>query len=414
MSMEAVLSRVCGLDLHKKTTVACRRIAHPDGRIEREVRTFGTMTQDLIALSEWLVDGGVTNVAMESTGVLWKPVWDVLQDRFELLLVNAAHIKKVPGRKTDVSDSEWIAQLLAHGLLRGSFVPPQPVRELRDLTRHRVKLVDQRTAVVNRIHKVLEDANLQLANVASDILGVSGRAMLKAMVSGEEDPRVLADLARRRLRGKVPQLQQALTGRMTEHRRFMLRTLMSQVDFLEGQIEEMSKRIAEKTDSFRDAVQLLQSMSGIGQRTAESLIAEIGPDMSVFPTSGHLASWAGMCPGNDESAGKRRSGRTSKGSHWLRRALTEAAWAASRKRNSYARGKYHRLARKAGKKRALVAVGHHLLVAAWMMLSRKQDYRDLGENHFDRRDEQKQIRYHMRRLSQLGQSVTVVPIGAVA
>jgi transposase len=290
-SMEVVFKCCAGLDVHSKTVVSCRRIIGPDGKLDRQVRTFGTTTQELLTLAQWLAEGSVTHVAMESTGVFWKPVWNILEGQFEILLVNARHIKQVPGRKTDVKDCEWIAQLLQCGLLRGSFVPPAEIRELRDLTRHRAKLADQHTAVTNRIHKTLEDANIKLGTVASDILGVSGRAMLTAIVTGENRPEVLANLARKRLRSKIPALQEALHGRITEHHRFLLETLLEQLRFLEAQIVRLDRRIAEKTRPFEAALARLDTIPGIARRTAENLLAEIGPDMAVFPSAAHLASW---------------------------------------------------------------------------------------------------------------------------
>jgi transposase len=410
--MEVVFARCAGLDVHGRTVVVCRRIIGPDGKLEKQVRTFGTTTGELLALAEWLAEESVTHVAMESTGVFWKPVWNILEERFEIVLVNARHIKQVPGRKTDVKDCEWIAQLLQHGLLRGSFIPSAEIRELRDLTRHRAKLSDQRTAVANRIHKTLEDANIKLGTVATDILGVSGRAMLEALVAGEDDPAALADLARRRLRLKIPALREALRGRVTAHHRFLLATLLEQLRFFETQIDRLDQRIAEKSRPFEPALERLCTIPGVGRRTAENLLAEVGPDMAVFPSAGHLASWAGMCPGNNESAGKHKTGKTPKANHWLRRALIEAGWAASRSKQTYLSARYRRLAPRRGKRRAIVALGHTILVSAYHILARSCAYNDLGADHFDRLDPQRLTKHLVRRLEKLGHKVTLEPLAA--
>jgi len=333
--MDTLYPCCAGLDLHKDTVVVCVRRLADNGRLHKEVRTFGTVTRDLLALSDWLAAEGVTHAAMESTGVYWKPVFNILEGQFELLLVNAQHIKQVPGRKTDVKDCEWIAQLLQCGLLKASFIPPQPIRELRELTRQRTQLVGEKTAVANRIQKVLEDANIKLGSVASDVLGVSGRDMLEALIAGEEDPEKLADLARRRLRAKIPELQLALCGRVTDHHRFLLRLLLEHVHHLEGLIAQLSSRIEGVVAPFEEAAARLDTIPGVDRRTAEILIAEVGTDMGPFPTDDHLASWAGMCPGNNESAGKRRTGKTTRGSRWLRTTLVQAAWAASHTKGTY-------------------------------------------------------------------------------
>jgi transposase len=365
-----------GLDVHKKTVVACVRRRGPDGEVGRQVRTYRTMTADLIALADWLDAEGVSHVAMESTGVYWKPVFHLLEGRFEVLLVNAHHIKNVPGRKTDVKDAEWIAQLLQYGLLRSSFVPPPPIRDLRDLTRQRAQLVRDRATVVNRIHKVLEDANIKLASVATDVLGASGRAMLAALVGGREDPAALAALARGSLRGKAPELTQALRGLVADHHRFLLRTLLRQVDQLEALVAEYSARIEEVASPFVEAAARLETIPGLGGRAAEVIVAEIGTDMTVFPTAGHLASWAGLCPGNDESAGKRRSGKTTKGSQWLRTVLVQVAWSASHTKETIFSATYRKWAKRLGKKKALVALGHKILVVIYKLLKDRTEYRE--------------------------------------
>jgi transposase len=374
--MEIVHLCCAGLDVHKKSITACVRRVTDGGESTQESRTFGTVTAELLALGDWLAARGVRQVAMESTGVYWKPVFHILEDGFEVMLVNAQHIKRVPGRKTDLKDAEWIAQLLQHGLLSPSFIPPPPVRELRDLTRQRTQLVRERATVANRVQKVLEDANIKLASVASDPLGVSGRAMIRAMIAGQDDPGELAELARKRLRGKIPELRQALHGRVTDHHRFLLRTLMDQVGHLEGLIEQFDLRIEEQMAPFSQAAARLRTIPGVGASAAEVIVAEIGTDMSRFPTSGQLASWAGLCPGNDQSAGKRRSGKTTKGSQWLRTMLVQVAWAASRAKGTIFQAAYGRWAKRMGKKKALVAVGHKILVLIHRLLTTGTDYKE--------------------------------------
>ena len=330
--MDLIHECCAGLDVHKKTVVACVRRTGPDGAVVRQTRTYRTVTVDLIALADWLDAQGVTHVAMESTGVYWKPVFHLLEGRFEVLLVNARHVKTVPGRKTDVKDAEWLAQLLQYGLLRASFIPPPPIRVLRDLTRQRAQLVHDRAGVANRVHKVLEDANIKLSGVASDVLGVSGRAMLAAMIDGKDDPEALAGLARGKLRQKADELKEALLGLVTDHHRFQLRMLLHQFDQLDDLIAQYGARIEEAAAPFTDAAARLETIPGVGGRAAEVILGEIGTDMTAFPTAGHLASWAGLCPGNNESAGKRRTGKTTKGSQWLRTVLVQVAWAASHTR----------------------------------------------------------------------------------
>jgi transposase len=374
--MEILYHCCAGLDVHKKTVVACIRRLGPDRQPEDLVRTFGTMTADLLERADWLAAHAVVHLAMESTGVYWKPVFHLLEDRFKVLLVNAQHIKQVPGRKTDVKDCQWIAQLLQHGLLRASFVPPQPIRELRDLTRQRSQLVGERASVSNRIQKVLEDANIRLSSVASDVLGVSGRAMIAAPIGGETEPDRLADLARRRLRGKIPQLRQALKGHVTEHHRFLLRTLMDHVRHLDDLIERLDQRIEEAMSPFAKAVERLVTIPGVNRRAAEVIVAEIGTDMTKFPSAGHLSSWAGMCSGNHQSAGKRQSGRTTPGDRWLRQVLVQAAWAASHTRKTFLSAAYHRWAKRMGKKRALVALGHKILVLIYELLKDQTTYQE--------------------------------------
>jgi transposase len=365
-----------GLDVHKKTVVACVRRLGPDGQVSSQVRTFRTMTVDLIALADWLDAEGVSHAALESTGVYWKPVFHRLEGRFEVALVNAHHIKQVPGRKTAVKDAEWIAQLLQDGLLRSSFIPPPPIRELRDLTRQRAQLVAERAGVANRIQKVLEDANMKLAGVATDVLGASGRAMLWALVGGQEDPEALAALAKGSLRGKIPALTPALQGFVSDHHRFLLRTLLQQVEQFENWIAEHDARIEQVMDPFIEAAARLESIPGLGRRAAEVIVAEIGPDMSVFPTAGHLASWAGLCPGHNESAGKRRRGQTTKGSQWLRTVRVQVAWSASHTKDTIFSATYRRWAKRLGKKKALVALGHKILVVIYRLLQDQTVYQE--------------------------------------
>jgi transposase len=410
--MQVLYERCCGLDVHKMTVAACVLVPGPGGAPRKEVRTFGTMAADLLALGDWLAGQGVTHVAMESTGVYWRPVWNLLEERFALLLVNAAHVKAVPGRKTDVRDCEWLADLLRHGLLRGSFVPERPQRELRELTRYRTTLVRERAAEVNRLQKTLEGGNVKLAGVASDVLGVSARAMLEQLVAGATDAAALAELAQGKLREKIPQLQRALVGKVGTHQRFLVAQHLAHVDFLDEQIARVGAEIAERLRSFpalTAAVELLDTIPGVGRRTAEILVAEIGADMARFPTARHLASWAGMCPGNNESAGKRRSGKTRKGDPWLRAALVEAAHAAARTKQTYLAAQYRRLIARRGKKKAAVAVGHSILVAVYHMLRAGTSYHDLGPAHFDERD-RKAIEHRLvRRLEGLGYTVTLEP-----
>jgi transposase len=407
--MRIVYERCCGLDVHKKSITAC--LLTPDERAgtRQEVRRFGTMTRDLLELSDWLTSNGVTHVAMESTGVYWKPVWNILEAVCTILLVNAQHVKAVPGRKTDAKDCQWIADLLQHGLLRGSFVPPTPIRELRDLTRTRASLRQDHTAVANRMQKILEDANVKIASVATDWLGVSGRKILREMLDGEQDSKKLADLCRGRLREKIPQMELALDGRMTAHHRWMLKLQREQLEFLERQIAELDVRIQDHTRGYQQAVELCVTIPGIERVAAANLIAEIGVNMDQFPSAQHLASWSGLCPGNNESAGKRLSGKARNGNVWLRRNLCQAAWAASHTNNTYLSAQFRRLAARKGKKRAIVAVAHTILVIVFHMLKNQQPYRDLGADYFDRRNSEQLKRSLVRRLESLGLKVTISP-----
>jgi transposase len=410
--MDVVYRRCCGLDVHKDSVSACVLVAEPTGRRRKELRRFGTMTRDLLELLDWLLELRVTHAAMESTGVYWKLVWNILEAHVEVLLANAQHIKVVPGRKTDTQDCEWIADLLQHGLLRGSFVPPEPIRDLRDLTRYRAILSQETTDVANRIQKVLEDANVKLGSVASDVLGVSGRAMLEAIVEGEQDPTHLAEMARHRLRKKIPELCVALEGRIRDHHRFLLKQLLDHLKFLEGKISEVERQVEKCMGPFEKAVTLCITIPGVDVVTAWSLVAETGADMAQFPSAQHLASWAGLCPGNNESAGKRKSGRTRKGSLWLRRALSQAAWAASRTKATYLAARYRRLAARRGAKRAIIAIAHNILLIAYYLLKTDRPYEDLGADYFDRLNAEGLKRYLVKRLERMGNQVVLIPTPA--
>jgi transposase len=459
-----------GLDVHKKTVVACVRRMEPDGTVFKQTREFPTTTRSILSMADWMASEGVTHVVMESTGVFWKPIWNLLEEPFELMLCNAQHVKQVPGRKTDVKDSEWLAQLLQYGLLRGSFVPPQRQRDLRELTRCRAQLVADLARVANRLHKTLEDANIKLGSVATDILGVSGRDMLEALIRGEDAPEVLAGFARRRLRAKIPELRLAFEGRVREHHRFLLASSYEQIKHIECQIALLDARIVvvmedsappsegqdtfqhEPLDkatgahqpsaaanaptnpsddesnagcaqaspqsvqplSFQQAIELLDEIPGIDRLTAENILVEIGTDMSQFPTAHHAASWAGISPGNNESAGKRKTGKTNKGNRWLRRAINQAAWAASHTKNTYLAAFYKRIALRRGKKRAIVALGHTLLVIIYTMLKTHNRYSDLGADYFDNINPDAAARYHRKRLEKLGYVVSMEKPDAVA
>jgi transposase len=408
-NMENIFPCCAGLDIHKKSVEACVRRLEPTGQMHHQTRHWGTMTRDLLAMADWMAAQGVTHVAMESTGVYWKPIYNILESRFTVLLVNARHLKQVPGRKSDVRDCQWIAQLLQHGLVKGSFIPPRTQRELRDLTRHRTQLVEEKTRTVNRLHKVLEDANIKLASVATDILGVSGRAMLEALMEGQEDPVQLADLAQRQLRGKIPELEKALEGHLTEHHRFLLRLLWKELAQQEELIAELDTKIEEQTRPFANEIERLDAVPGVDRRVAEVVLAEVGSDVKPFPTHSHMASWAGVCPGNEESAGKRRRQRITPGNRWLKRTLVQAAWAASHTKNTYLASQYRRLAGRRGKKRALVAVGHSMLVIFYHMLKERTTYKNLGGDFFDRLEPERLTRYYVKRLKDLGHKVTLEP-----
>lgn len=414
--LQVIFKRVCGLDVHKASVMACVRVMDTAGRVHIETRKCGTMTADLLALLEWLQAHRVTHVAMESTGVFWKPVFNILEGQnMQVWVVNAQHLKKVPGRKTDVTDAQWIAQLLQCGLLRPSFIPERTQRELRDLTRQRMRLVQQRATIANRVQKVLEDANIKLASVASDVLGASGRKMLDAIIQGEADSTTLAEMALRRLRGKIPQLRLALEGKVTDHHRFMLRELLEQYDYIERKVGALTERIEHMAPPlFKQCVPLVDTVPGIAREAAQAILAEIGTNMAQFPDHKHLCSWAGRCPGNNESAGKRRSGKTPKANKWLDAVLTEVAWAASRTKHTYLNAQYHRIAPRRGKKRAIGALKHTILTAIYFIVRDQVPYQDLGADHFRRLNPEQQTRYHVRKLRELGHHVELTAIDEAA
>jgi len=406
--MEVVHARSCGIDVHQASLAVCVSIKE-NGKSEKYKLRCGTTTAELLRLVDWLHEHGVTQVAMEATGVYWKPVWHVLEGQFDLLLANATQVKALRGRKTDLKDGERIADFLQHGLLQGSFVPPQPIQQLRDLTRSRTMLKQEQARISNRILKVLEDANIKLSSVMTDVMGVSGRAMLRAMIQGESDPDQLAQLARRSLRGKIPLLQQAARGSLNEHHRFLLEQWTAVWDELAGRIAKFEQRIEEQMRPFEAAVKTWSSLPGISRVTAWTLVAELGTDMGQFPTAAHAASWAALCPGQEESAGKRKTGRTRRGNVWLRTALTQAAWGASITKGCYFKAFYHRLAAHKGKKRAIVAVAHALLVTGYMLLFTGREYKDLGADYFDRLDQERLTKRLVKRLERLGHKVTLQP-----
>ena len=441
--MRQVYKRCAGLDVHKKTVVACRVQINEQGEWHQEVRTFGTMTCELLELVDWLLVGEVTHVAMESTGEYWKPVHNLLEGSVEVLLVNAQHVKHVPGRKTDVQDAEWLAELLVHGLLKASFIPVKPQRDLRDLTRYRVTLVQERARVINRVQKVLENANIKLASVATDVLGVSGRCMLEAIVAGTTDAATMAELAKGRLRNKLPLLQQSLTGVVDDHHRFLIAQHLIHIDFLDEQIETASQQIVQQMQvmpalpaqasaaatsptsddadgnaqtlpplTWQEAADILDTTPGVDQKAARQVLAEIGIDMRQFPSAGHVSAWGGLAPGNRQSGGKRFYARLSDGNRHLRTVMVQCAWSAVRIKDSYFSALYHRLAARRGKKRAIIAVAHSMLVSFYHMLSRRQPYQDLGADYFDRRSKGTKVDWLLNQLNKLGFTATLEPVAA--
>jgi transposase len=405
--MQTLVERGCGLDVHQATVVACLLVVLRNGQVQKQVRTFGSTTRELLSLREWLVSEGCTHVAMESTGVYWKPIYAILEGALEIVVANAQHVKKVPGRKTDVKDAEWIADLLCHGLLRSSFVPPKPIRELRDLTRYRRKLVESQVAERNRLLKLLETANIKLASVATDVFGLSGRLMLRALIEGKATPEEMADLAKRKLRKKIPELQPALEGKLEEHHRFLLRLQLDRVEAAEKDLIILEQCIQEKLKPYEPQLTLLQEIPGVDWTLAAVIIAELGVDMSVFETVSQLASWAGVCPGNNESAGKRKSSRIPKGNVYLKTALVEAANSAARAKGTYLRDKFYRLKARRGYKRAAVAVAHKILVAIYHIFSHRVCYNDLGDLYLDKLNKHHLTRNLVHRLQRLGYTVTL-------
>ena len=410
--MEVLYPHCAGLDVHKNTVVACVR-HRVNSSVKREVRTFKTTTRDLLALSEWLAGERCTHIAMEATGVYWKPVWHVLSDGdFALVLANAAHVKNVPGRKTNVNDAVWLADLLARGLIRGSFVPDEQTQEMRNLLRTRKQLVRERSSHIQRLQKTLEDANIKLDSAISDVMGLSGRAMIEALIAGESDPDRLAQLAHRRIKAPLEELREALRGRVTRHHRFLLQLHLQQIDALDGAIDQIDREVDAQVEPFRTAIQLLTTIPGVSGLSAGVILAEIGRDMSRFPTAAHLISWAGLCPKNDESAGKRRSTRMRKGAPWLKTTLIQCAWAAARKKASYLQAQFHRLRARPGAKKAIGALAASILTAAYHMLKDGTLYHDLGPDHFDRTAKTEYTKRLVTRLQSLGYIVQITPLAA--
>ena len=408
--MEVLYPRCCGLDVHKETVAACLRLVI-DGKVVKEVRTFATTTASLIALSEWLTQNKCTHIAMEATGVYWKPVWHILADGdFELVLANAAHVKNVPGRKTDVKDADWVSDLLAHGLIRASFVPDSPTQEMRTLMRTRKQLVREKASHVLRIQKTLEDANIKLDSVITDVLGLSGRRIIEALIAGQRHPAKLARLADPRVKASQDALREALRGRVTKNHRFLLRLHLGQIDALDAAIAEIDQEVEAGLAPFRTAVEQVSTIPGVKGLGARTILSEIGIDMSRFPSDGHLISWACLCPRNDESAGKRRSTRIRKGSPWLKTTLVQCAWAAARTKGSYLQAQFQRIRARRGAKKAIVAVAASILAAIYHMLKDGTTYQDLGPNHFDRRTKERQINRLVQRLADLGYAVELAPL----
>lgn len=412
--MQVIHERCAGLDVHKASVVACVMVTAADGTVQSQIKTFGTLTQDLLALGDWLKAHGVTHAAMESTGSYWKPIYNLLEGQVELLVVNAQHIKAVPGRKTDVKDAEWIADLLRHGLLRGSFIPPKPQRELRELVRHRANLVGRRAQCVNELHRTLESTNIKLGNVVSDLTGVSATEMLQAMVAGQTDPAVLAEMARGKLKEKKEVLQKALVGKVEAHHRLIVSQLLVDIGSYDEQVEEVGQMIGKRLADQQELLDRLDEIPGVNQRVAQVIAAEVGTTVERFPTARHLVSWAGICPGNNQSGGKRRNGHIKPGNRSLRGAIIEAANAAGKKKESYLNALYRRLAGRRGKKRALVAVGRTILQMTYYMIKRGSKYKDLGADYYEQRDPQGLAKHLAKRIEKLGFTVTYLPLPKAA
>ena len=412
--MEAIIERCCGIDVHKKNIVVCLAVGKPHEKPKTTIKTFSTMTRDLLACRDWLVSEGCTHAVVESTGVYWKPVFNILEDSMEVILANARDVKNVPGRKTDVRDCEWLAQLLRHGLVKASFIPPKPIRELRDLTRYREKLTQKRSSEINRLQKFLEDANIKLSSVATDINGVSARNMIHHLIEDDMSTQEMADLARGRLRNKIEDLEKSLEGYFSDHHRIILKLTLQMIASYDEAIEKLNDEIEKRMESFQEEAEGLQTIPGVKKKFAERIIAEIGIDMSRFPSDAHLSSWAGASPGNNESAGKRRSGKVTQGNKWLKSALVEAGWAASKTKNTYLSARYRRLAARRGKKRAALAVGHTILVMAYHIIKEHRTYNELGADYFDKLNEQHLVRRLTSRITALGYEVKVekLPVAA--
>ncbi|GHO60332.1 IS110 family transposase [Ktedonobacter robiniae] len=407
--MQIVYERCCGLDIHQKTVVGCRLLSQPKGNIEKSIRTFATTISGLMELDSWLAEGQVEQVALESTGIYWRPIFQLLEGRYEIILVNAQHMHAIPGHKTDIKDSEWIADLLRHGLLKASFIPPKPIRELRDLVRTQTHLMQERNRHINRIHKILETANIKLSSVVTDIVGKSARQMLEALIAGESDPAQLAKLARGRMRPKVAQLQQALQGHLEPHHRFLLRETLAHLDFLQQRTEQLEQEVAERLSPFEASIVLLTTIPGLSRRSATILISELGTDLAAFPSAAHLASWVGLCPGSQLSAGKRRNGKPTKGNSYLRSVLVQVAWVLTRMSDNYLSAQFHHLKPRLGAKKAVVAVAHSVLVIVYHVLTKGEPYQDLGPDYFRGQNKEQQARRFVHQLETLGYHVELAP-----
>jgi transposase len=407
--MQVVHERCCGLDIHLKTVVGCRLLTQQKGSVEKSIRTFATTTGGLMELDHWLTEGQVEQVALESTGIYWRPIFNLLEGHYEIFLVNPQHMHAIPGHKTDVKDSEWIADLLRHGLLKASFIPPKPIRELRDLVRTHTHLIQERSRHINRIHKILETANIKLGSVVSDVLGKSAKLMLEALIAGKNDPLELAKLARGRMRPKIALLQQALQGQLEAHHRFLLSQTLAQLDFLQQRVGLLEQEVTTRLSPFEKSLALLMTIPGISRRSATVLLSELGADMGAFPSAAHLASWVGICPGSHLSAGKRRGGKPTKGNTYLRSVLTQIAWVLTRMSGNYLSAQFHHLKPRLGAKKAVIAVAHSVLVIVYHVLAKGESYQDLGPDYFRRQDKEQQTRRFVRQLETLGYRVELAP-----